>query len=116
MSKKWKVALGILAAVVIVAGITTSVISRVTMRDRFLAMMESGELPGTQEDGRFLPWDRIRMRPGMFPGMRPRIGGIAMLFVILPVLAIGAFVGLAIGLGITLVLRRRQPNQPERTA
>ena len=116
MSKKWKVALGILVAVIIVAGITTSVVRQVAMRNQFQTMMESGELPETQGHGRFLPWDGMRMRPGMFPGMHPRIGGVAVLFLILPVLAVGTFVGLAIGLGITLVLRRRWRNQPEEIA
>lgn len=123
MSKKWKVALGILAAVVIVAGIATAVVRRVSMRNRFLPMMESRELPETQEDGRFLPWDRMRMRPGMFPGsargfsgMRSRIGGIAFLFIIPFVLAVGIGIGLAIGLVIARSRHRPQPNQPQASA
>lgn len=119
MSKKWKIILGILAAVVIVAGITASIVRRVTMRGHFQAMMESRELP---EEGRAPLWDRMRIRPGMFPGgsrgftgIRPRIGGIAPPFMALPVLAVGTLIGLAVGVGGTLALYRRKHVQPEET-
>lgn len=119
MSKKWKVALGILAAVVIVAGIATSVVRRVSMRNRFQTMIESRELSETQEDGRFLPWDRMQMRPGMFPGtmrgfsrMRPGTGRFGFLFAAPLILSLG----IVIGVLIARPRRRPQPDQPQTSA